>query len=216
MNGLSFAVRMLTPEDIKGKRVLHIGAYDETGILRQRIEDMDPLKYLGLDSEAGPGVDKVIAPEHIVEKLGAARADVVICTEVLQEVEDWRVVMSNIATVLKPGGLLVLTVASTDDTVYLDHQVHKLLKAAGLSANHVEQDSDFEGIFLKAYKPKGQHHPVEAEAFAGVYFGAPREDEEDDEEEETMDTGRTKRPGARDRAAQSLLDPSKRPGAKRV
>ena len=50
-------------------------------------------EYVGVDIEAGPGVDQVCNAEELVRPVRARRRfDLVICTEMLEHVRDWRVV----------------------------------------------------------------------------------------------------------------------------
>ena len=55
----SFATRALTPEQVAGKRVVEVGAYNYNGSARDAISVRDPKAYLGTDAQPGPGVDVV-------------------------------------------------------------------------------------------------------------------------------------------------------------
>jgi 2-polyprenyl-3-methyl-5-hydroxy-6-metoxy-1,4-benzoquinol methylase len=50
--------------------------------------------------------------EKLVEQFGFETFDVVIATELLEHVQDWRLVINNIKGVLKRGGFLYLTTRS--------------------------------------------------------------------------------------------------------
>jgi 2-polyprenyl-3-methyl-5-hydroxy-6-metoxy-1,4-benzoquinol methylase len=60
----------------------------------------------------GPDVDEVCAAEKLVQRFGPDALDVVISTEMLGHVRDWRAVIDNTKSVLKPGGTLLFTTRS--------------------------------------------------------------------------------------------------------
>lgn len=101
--------RAVTPADIKGKRVLEVGSMDVNGSIRPHAMAFDPEYYLGIDIAPGKGVDKVGSAHQLREYFAAEPFDVVISTEMLEHVEDWRDAVANMKAVLKPGGLLIIT-----------------------------------------------------------------------------------------------------------
>jgi hypothetical protein len=54
---IDFANKTLKLEDVQGKSVLEVGAYDINGSLRSIIESLQPSKYKGVDIAMGPGED---------------------------------------------------------------------------------------------------------------------------------------------------------------
>ena len=110
---IEFGVRNLAIEDVKGKKIIEVGSYDFNGSLRPIIEAWgNPDKYVGVDIIDGPGVDLVCPAEKIIEKFGKESFDIVISTEMLEHVRDWRKVISNIKNICKPNGLILLTTRS--------------------------------------------------------------------------------------------------------
>lgn len=63
-------------------------------------------EYVGLDVVAGPEVD-VVAKSSEKWRLPDAQFDIVLCTQVLEHVEDLEHFLAEIQRVLKPGGVIV-------------------------------------------------------------------------------------------------------------
>lgn len=109
---IAFATRILTRSDVEGKRVLEVGSYDVNGTLRGAIDPLNPASYTGVDMAPGPGVDQVCLAEGLIDRFGPESFDVVLSTEMLEHVQDWRTVIDNMKGVLAIGGILVLTTRS--------------------------------------------------------------------------------------------------------
>lgn len=109
---IDFGKAHLTEDDIKGKSVIEVGSLDVNGSLRQVAVPFGPSSYIGVDIQTGCGVDQVCKIEDLIRTFGRERFDVVLCTEVLEHVKDWRDAIHNLKEVLKPGGLLLITTRS--------------------------------------------------------------------------------------------------------
>lgn len=158
--GIVFVASRLLPEDIESKRVLEVGSYDHNGAVRPVVSARNPAEYIGVDIEPGPGVDQVCDIACLVERFGEESFDLVLCTEVLEHVEDWRAAISNLKRVCKAGGIILLTTRSlgfqyhgyphdfwrfeVDDMerIFADFEIMELQK-----------DRQDPGVFLKARKP---------------------------------------------------------------
>lgn len=86
---------------------IDVGAYNVNGAL----SDVWPIT-LRVDMRAGPGVDRVLDAGALVETFGPESWDNVASAEMLEHAEDWRGALGNMWAILKPGGLLLLTMAS--------------------------------------------------------------------------------------------------------
>lgn len=107
-----FGTKHLSNIEIEGKRVIEVGSYNVNGSLRSLIESWNPVEYVGVDLEKGPGVDMICNAEDLVKKFGKESFDVVISTELLEHVLDWKTVISNFKNICKPGGIILITARS--------------------------------------------------------------------------------------------------------
>ncbi len=112
INCITFGQRNLGSADVLGKRVVEIGSYDVNGSLRQYVTSLKPTEYVGVDIVRGYGVDVVCSAEKLRERFGDERFDVVISTEMIEHVRDWRKVISNMKNLCRPGGVVLITTRS--------------------------------------------------------------------------------------------------------
>lgn len=81
-------------EHFRGKRVLEVGSANVNGSVRPLIERFcSPVEYIGVDIQPDRGVEVVLSVERIVDHFGPNSFDVVISTEMLEHVRDWRKVI---------------------------------------------------------------------------------------------------------------------------
>jgi SAM-dependent methyltransferase len=96
-------------------RVVEVGGRDINGGVRQLI---DANTYLGIDLEAGPGVD-VVADCRFWEPPWPA--SLVLCCEVLEHAPDPRAVVDACIGYLRPGGRLIVTCAGPGRAPHSGH-----------------------------------------------------------------------------------------------
>lgn len=155
-----FGAIQLKREEIEGKRVIEIGSCDVNGSLRPLFESYNPKEYIGVDISPGKGVDLICEAQDLAAKFGSRSFDVVISTELLEHVRDWRLVIHNIKDILKPSGKLLITTRSFGfvyhgypfdfwrfqiedmESIFKDFKIEKL-----------EKDPE-NGVLLKAQKPE--------------------------------------------------------------
>jgi SAM-dependent methyltransferase len=83
--------------------VLEVGSYDVNGSVR----DLFAGPYIGVDMQAGPGVDRVM-DAHALDFPDSA-FDVVVCCEMLEHDPAFWLSLAEMGRVLCPGGRLVVT-----------------------------------------------------------------------------------------------------------
>jgi len=159
--GIVFGVKNLNLEEIKGKKIVEVGAYDVNGSLRPIIESWaKPSEYIGVDIVKGPGVDVVCMAESLKNVFGKEHFDIVICTELLEHVRDWKKVVSNIKNICKTNGLIIITTRSKgfkyhgfpyDFWRYELDDLKKIFSDCEIIT--LENDTAAPGVFLKAKKP---------------------------------------------------------------
>ncbi len=158
---ITFGLKHLSVEEIKDKSIVEVGAYDVNGSLRPIIESWgNPAQYIGVDIEKGPGVDVVCRAENMLDVFGKESFDIVISTELLEHVRDWRTVISNIKNVCKPHGTILVTTRSKGFKYHgypHDFWRYELDDLKEIFSDYkiiaIENDPIAPGVFLKAKKP---------------------------------------------------------------
>lgn len=158
---ITFGIKSLKREDIKGKKIIEIGSCDVNGSIRSVVESLDPLEYTGVDIKEGPGVDIICNAENLIEKFGENSFDVVISTELLEHVKDWKKVIMNIKKICKPGGIMLITTRSYGFTYHswpYDFWRYELEDMQNIFSDceilKLEKDKDFPGVLIKLRKPE--------------------------------------------------------------
>jgi SAM-dependent methyltransferase len=102
------AIKAAFPSFFAESRVLEVGSLDLNGSVRRHFSGGH---YIGLDVGPGPGVDVVCQGQDYDAPNGSF--DVVISCEVMEHNPFWRQTFNNMLRLCRPGGLLVMTCAST-------------------------------------------------------------------------------------------------------
>jgi len=157
---IMFVIKALPKDEVKEKKVLEVGFYDVNGSVRPVIESYNPSEYVGVDITGGPGVDIVCNAENIITKLGKESFDVVISTELLEHVRDWRKVISNLKNVCKPNGLILISTRSHGFPYhayphdYWRYEIEDMKEIfSDCEILSLAKDPQAPGIFLKVRKP---------------------------------------------------------------
>jgi hypothetical protein len=67
---IEFARANLTAAEIHGRSVIEVGALDVNGSVRGIVEALHPARYIGVDMQAGPGVDVMCDAGALVDRFG--------------------------------------------------------------------------------------------------------------------------------------------------
>ena len=142
------------------KSVIEVGAYNVNGSIQPLLKSFSPKKYIGVDIAKGQGVDVVCRAENLVSHFGKNSFDVVVATELLEHVLDWRGAISNMKRICKPNGIIVLTTRSVgfpyhgypyDFWRYSAEDIKAIFSDCRIIS--IESDPEAPGVFAKITRP---------------------------------------------------------------
>ena len=161
MSGILFGGINLKKEEIERKRVIEVGSLDVNGSLRPLMESYNPKEYMGVDIVKGHGVDRICKVENLVEDVGQNIFDVVISTELLEHVRDWKKAISSIKNVCKEGGIILITTRSIGFPYHAypydfwRFEMDDMISIFGdCEILALERDPSALGVFIKVRKPE--------------------------------------------------------------
>lgn len=161
---IEFGERTITEDDVREKDVLEVGARDLNGSLRDHVASLGPNFYVGVDIQQGIGVDKIVNAKNLCREFGEKRFDLVITTEMLEHVENWQDVVSELKRVLRPGGTLIITTRSKGTPLhdypgdFWRFEIGDMMRIfSDMVITHLEIDptnlTDLPGVMMRAEKP---------------------------------------------------------------
>ena len=104
---IEFFIQNINCGEFQGKSVIEVGSQYINGSVRPFIEKFArPEFYVGVDISPGKFVDEIVPGEKLVDKFGKDRFDIVVSTEMLEHVKNWRSVVNNLKEILKPDGFI--------------------------------------------------------------------------------------------------------------
>jgi SAM-dependent methyltransferase len=146
--------------------ILEVGSLNVNGSPRDVLQPAHHGKYVGVDIVEGPGVDKVVSVYDLHTTFMPCTFDVVISTEMLEHVEDWKDALIQMAHVLKVGGRLVITTRSPgfeyhpyplDCWRFTLDDMNKIFGYSCMKLEYMEPDTDlrqgkYSGVGIMAVK----------------------------------------------------------------
>lgn len=147
--------------EFNGKTVIEVGSKEFNGSVRPIVTLLGkPSSYIGVDVLSGKYVDMIVPAEKLVKKFGENAFDVVISTEMLEHVFDWKIVIDNLKKILKPNGLIIITTRSFGFPYhgypfdYWRYEVEDMKRIfSDFEIQYLHNDSETLGVWLKAKKP---------------------------------------------------------------
>jgi SAM-dependent methyltransferase len=109
---LKWLGKILQKEEVIGKRIIDIGAYDVNGSMKAVVAPWQPSEYIGIDMRSGPGVDIVCLAENLVSNFGKESFDIVLSSSTFEHIKNWKGAISNVKQICKPNGLILLIIPS--------------------------------------------------------------------------------------------------------
>jgi SAM-dependent methyltransferase len=152
---------ILGRDEIYEKDVLEVGSLNVNGSLRKCVMKRRPASYIGIDIRSGLGVDRVLAADHLVDNFGSRSFDLVICTETLEHIREWKWAVHQMKGVLRDGGILLLTTRSPgfplheypgDYWRFRMAEIHEMM--LDMEILDYRRDEEEPGVFVKARKPR--------------------------------------------------------------
>ncbi|MFX0133373.1 MAG: class I SAM-dependent methyltransferase [Candidatus Hodarchaeota archaeon] len=160
-SGIIFGAINLTREEVEGKKVIEVGSQDISGSLRPIVESLNPAEYIGVDIIEGSGVDIIQNAEDLLIKFDKERFDIIIATELIEHVKDWKKVISNFKNICAPNGIILITTRSYGFPYHgypYDHWRYEIEDMKYIFSDFIikklEKDKLASGVFIKAIKPK--------------------------------------------------------------
>ena len=177
--GLAFAERQLRPEIVRDARILEVGSFDTTGSVRPHVESLRPASYIGVDIVPGPRVDQLCDVRDLLATFGSESFDVVIATELVEHVRDWRSAFQNMKAVLRAGGMLVITTRSRDFGYHFGPEDWWRYESNDMSAitadfdrTVIDRDPQAPGVFFSGIKSDRSPTVLERIALYSMITGA--------------------------------------------
>ncbi len=157
--GWAFAALNLPRERVERKTVLDIGSKMGTG-LGPLVRRLGPSSYRTVDIRSGPGVDVICDIAQLQDRLGPEAADLILCTEVIEHVRDWKAAVYNLKRICKRGGTIILTTRSPGYRLHgLPNDYWRFTRTdmesifSDFERVLVEDDYIAPGVFVSADKP---------------------------------------------------------------
>jgi len=133
--------------------------------VRASLEAYGPAGYVGVDISPGPSVDVVEDATRLLDRFEPESFDVVLSTEMVEHVRDWRAVFTNMKRLCVPGGVVVITTRSpgfpyhaypNDFWRYEPSDMSLIFADFEIEMLESEDNSELPGVFVKARRTESE------------------------------------------------------------
>ena len=100
---------VLRRRNVYRKRILEVGSRNVNGSLRPFVRAFLPREYIGVDIVPGRGVDEICDVYELRHRFDVYSFDGVICTEMIEHVEDYSTAVIIMRSMVAPGGWMFLS-----------------------------------------------------------------------------------------------------------
>lgn len=157
---IAFIVNNFDKDEILEKKILEIGALNINGSLRPIFGLWKPSQYVGVDIQSGPGVDLICNAEDLEDTFGENSFDIVVSSDSLEHIKNWKKAVSNIKKVCKIGGKILISVPSIGFPYhsyphdYWRYELEDVLNIfSDLNIEKFEKSYPYPGVLIKCVKP---------------------------------------------------------------
>ncbi len=91
-----------------GMSILEIGSLNVNGEVRDLFPEAG--SYVGVDKEAGEGVDVALNAHELMNHFRPNTVDVVLCLETLEHDDNYPRTLAEVRSIMKQGGIFIVTV----------------------------------------------------------------------------------------------------------
>jgi SAM-dependent methyltransferase len=159
-----FMTSKLTEQVISGKTIIDIGSrrIKDPGhfSIHDYILKYSPEKLVGVDILSGEDVDVVCPVEKIFEHFSVNSFDIVLMTDVLEHVMNWRLAITYVKQLCKINGIILITVPSYS---FPKHEENDFWRFVAADFKYIFSDSEIVDLFDKKNRNFGNN-------FDGVYL----------------------------------------------
>jgi len=153
----NFVQQRLGPAEVRGKRVLEIGSRSVNGTVRPFIEALGCESYIGVDTEAGDGVDYILSAHQGGTEFAGA-CDLILCLETLEHCENWQESLAGVMDACKVGGRVIVTTRGPDFPFHCPPDYWRATPAmlrevfASWDIDALEPDVEYPGVMICAIR----------------------------------------------------------------
>jgi SAM-dependent methyltransferase len=176
---VAFAAEAFHRIPLKGARVIEFGSFRSP--FRGLLELHGVERYVGVDLKPGRGVDVTCRVEEAVERFGPESFNLVLSTEMVEHIRDWRRAFAAMKGVLRTGGDMILTTRSRGFPIHFDPGDYWRYETEDMSQIfsdfadvRIESDVKEPGVFVHAHGKQPRGAQLDSLALYSMMYGRRR------------------------------------------